>query len=47
MEKKFFGCYRSEHDSGELKWSDICKNQDIYISKKKNIIHRLIHKIFK
>ncbi|MFC0906242.1 hypothetical protein ACFHWD_16310 [Clostridium sp. MT-14] len=49
MEKKFFGCYRSPSHDGELKWSQICKDENIntYISKKKNIIHRLINKIFK
>jgi hypothetical protein len=47
MEKKFFGCYRAQHDPGELKWSQICKDHNIYINKKKNVIHRLINKIFK
>jgi hypothetical protein len=50
MERKFFGCYRSQPDPNELKWSDIYKDKyddSIYISKKKNVIHKIIHKLFK
>lgn len=49
MEKKFNGgCHRSPIDRNELKWSQICKDSNTYISKKKeNVIHRIISKLFK
>jgi hypothetical protein len=48
MEKKFNGCYRSQHDPNELKWSSYCKKnniQQIYTYKKENIITKIINKI--
>lgn len=48
MERKFNECPRSPNDPGELKWSLICKGQDTYISNtKENVIHRIIHILFK